>query len=116
MITTTIGPLIWNAGPPQGGGGTAGKDDNGAALFYNGDRLLLIIDTNHGREMAVIDIDCDEDYFRVTDASTGDNFDAWGPESWEWWAVLDKKNLPPLPKSAVGEPSAGALGEREAGK
>ena len=88
--------LEWHKGPAENGEGTAGKDEEtGAPLFYNGDRLLLIIETNKGREIAVVDIDCDEDYFRVTAASSGDDFDAWGPEAWSWWAKLDKRNTPP---------------------
>lgn len=87
-----IGPLIWHKTEEHGG--PAGRREDGAPLFHNGDRLLLIIETNAGREMAVVDIDCDEDYFRVTDASSGDAFDAWGPDSWTWWAKLDKSNCP----------------------
>lgn len=88
--------ITWMPGRAQGGGGTAGKDEaNGAPLFFNGDRLLLIIETDLGREMAVVDIDCDEDYFRVTEVTSGEGFDTWGPESWSWWAKLDKTTLPP---------------------
>lgn len=89
--------IQWHKGPALGGGGTAGKDeDTEAPLFYNGDRLILIIETTEGREIAVVDISCDEDHFSVTDASSGDGFDAWGPESWSWWAVLNHKNMPEL--------------------
>lgn len=87
--------LEWHPGPAQGGGGTAGKDANGVSSWYNGDRLMIIIDTNKGREVAVVDIDCDEDYFRVNDAGSGESYDAWGPYDWLWWAELTDKNMPP---------------------
>jgi hypothetical protein len=88
--------LEWHEGPARGGLGTAGKNADGVAQWFNGDRLLLIIDTNKGREIAVVDISADEDVFDVHDASTGDLFDAWEPHSWSWWAKLDKRNLPPV--------------------
>ncbi len=71
-MSTHSAILAWHKGPAGGGEGTAGKDENGAPLFYNDDRLLLIIETNKGREIAVVDIDCDEDYFDVRDAPTGE--------------------------------------------
>lgn len=93
--------LEWNLGPAEGGEGTAGKDEEtGAPLFYDGDRLLIIIETNQGREIAVVDIDCDEHYFNVTDASSGETYDAWEPHQWSWWAKLDKCNTPPIQPSA----------------
>lgn len=88
-----IGPLLWHKTSEVGG--PAGRNNDGAPLFQNGDRLIIIVETTAGREMAIVDIDCDEDYFRATDASSGEPFDAWGPNAWTWWAKLDKSNLPP---------------------
>ena len=87
--------LEWHKGPAEGGTGTAGKcGETGKHLWWNGDRLLIIVETNQGREIAVVDIEADEDYFNVRDASTGETYDAWEPESWSWWAKLTKRNLP----------------------
>lgn len=91
-----IGQLEWHEGPARGGQGTSGSDEDGYSRWYDGDRLMIIVETNVGRQMAIVDIDADEHYFRVTDASTEDSYDAWGPEDWSWWARLDKKNLPPV--------------------
>ena len=87
--------LEWHKGPAEAGAGTAETNDEGLPQWYSGDRLLIIIETNRGREIAVVDIDADEHYFRVTDASSGDIYDAWQPEDWSWWAKLTKHNLPP---------------------
>lgn len=92
--------LEWHKGPAEGGQGTAGKNEDGVPQWYDGDRLLIIVETNEGREIAVVDISADEDYFDVRDASSGDTYDAWGPECWSWWAKLDKRNTPPaLPQN-----------------
>lgn len=87
-------PLEWHKGPAEGGQGTAGKNEDGVPQWWDGDRLLIIVETNQGREIAVVDISADEDYFDVRDASTGDTYDAWGPECWSWWAKLTRHNLP----------------------
>jgi hypothetical protein len=72
--------------------GTAGKDDDGKPLWFDGDRVLVIVETNIGREIAAVRIDCDVHFFHVYD-SDEDDF-GWMPDSWEWWAKLDKTNLP----------------------
>lgn len=92
-----VATLEWHKGPAIGGAGPAGKDDaTGAPLFYDGQRLLIAVDTElHGREYALVDIACDEDRWFATDVATGEFFDAWLPESWSWWAQLDKHNCPP---------------------
>jgi endonuclease YncB( thermonuclease family) len=87
--------LQWHKGPAEGGQGSAGKNEDGVPQWWDGDRLLIIVETSEGREIAVVDINADEDYFDVRDASTGDTYDAWGPECWSWWAKLTKHNLPP---------------------
>lgn len=87
--------LEWRKGPAEDGEGTAGKNDEGVPQWYDGDRLLIVIETNNGREIAVVDICADENDFSVKDASSGDEYDAWSPESWSWWAKLTKHNLPP---------------------
>lgn len=88
--------IEWIKGPALGGEGTAGKNEEGVPQWYDGDRLLILIETNKGREIAVVDLDCDEHYFNVTDASSGDVYDAWEPSSWSWYAKLNSKNLPAI--------------------
>jgi endonuclease YncB( thermonuclease family) len=90
-----VGSLEWHKGPAEGGVGTAGANDDGVPQWWDGDRLLIVVETGDGREIAVVDISADEEYFDVRDASTGDTYDAWGPECWSWWARLDEKNTPP---------------------
>jgi endonuclease YncB( thermonuclease family) len=85
--------LSWQKGPANGGVGTAGER-GGVSQWYDGDLLLIIVETNSGREIAVVGISCDEDWFSVTDKSTGDEYDAWAPEQWAWWARLT--DLPPI--------------------
>lgn len=90
--------LEWHPGPANGGVGTAGEK-NGVSQWWDGDILLIIVETNSGREFAVVHISADgDDYFEVRDASTGDDYDAWSPDEWSWWAKLDEKNLPPQPQ------------------
>lgn len=83
--------IEWHKGPALGGEGTAGKNDEGVPQWYNGDLLLIKVETTERTELAVVRIHADEDYFSVDDASTGDTYDAWGPECWYWWAKLDGK-------------------------
>ena len=90
-FTTT---LKWHEGPARGGVGTAGVSDDGIPQWYDGDTLIIVIETNQGRAYGIVSLSCDEHYFRVIDASTGDEYDSWGPESWSWWAKFDTKNLP----------------------
>lgn len=95
-MRSMIAELQWHPGPARGGEGTAGAKD-GVSQWFDGDLLLIIVETNGGREFAVVRIDCDEHYFSVYDASSGDDHAAWGPESWEWYAKLDESNLPSQP-------------------
>lgn len=91
--------LEWHKGPALGGEGTAGKDkETGAPLWWNDDCLLIVVETNSGRELAIVNIDCDEDYWRVIEATTGEDYWDWGPECWAWWAYI-RKALPPQNKA-----------------
>lgn len=94
--------LKWHKGPALGGEGTAGKNDEGVPQWYDGDRLLIIVETTGDDEMAIVDIIADEDLFQVKDATTGDTYDAWEPAQWSWWAKFNKHNLP----SAAARPDA----------
>lgn len=88
--------LEWHKGPALGGVGTAGCREDGTALWWDGEMLLIVVDlSNNDREVALVHISCDEDYFSVTDVTTGDAYGEWGPESWSWWAKITDTNLPP---------------------
>jgi hypothetical protein len=91
----TPAALEWHKGPAEGGTGTAGKDDKGHDLWWDGDCLLVIVETNHGREVSVIHITSDEETFSISDS----NGDLWGWDTTDisWWAKLDKRNLPEAP-------------------
>jgi len=102
-----FGVLEWHKGPANGGKGTAGTASDGTPRWWSDERLIIVIETNMGREIAIVDIDCDVDDFSVKDASTGDDYDAWTPDSWAWWAKLTDRNLPPdVPGSSDGEEKA----------
>jgi hypothetical protein len=89
--------IEWRKGPAQGGEGTAGKNEAGVPQWYDGDHLMIIVEVKNDRtgdehrEIAVVYLNADEDLFEVRDASTHDIYDAWGPESWSWYAKLDGK-------------------------
>lgn len=81
--------LTWHRGTDEG---TAGKDKDGKALWWDGDCLLVIVETNKGREIATVRISCDDEMFELYD-SNGDVF-PWELSDISWWAKLDKTNLP----------------------
>lgn len=82
--------LNWVKGPALGGVGTAGIKD-GVPQWRDGDMLLVLVETNHGDELHVFYISCDEGFFSVED-SYGDC--PWEPECWSWYAVLKDSDLP----------------------
>lgn len=92
--------LEWHKGTDEG---TAGKNSKGVAQWYDGDTLLAIVETNHGREISVVHISCDEHYFSLED-SNGEMW-GWGLDDIEWWARLDKESLPAVEreKAPVGD-------------
>lgn len=81
--------------------GTAGKDESGVPQWWDGDLVLVIVETNRGRDIAVVRISCDEHYFHAYEQNDNDEF-GWMPDQWEWWAKLDKSNFP-SPQNAGGE-------------
>ena len=90
---------FWNRGPAQGGSGTQGpaSDKYPGGIWGSDDRLFIAVELKSGMiEIAAVWIDCDEDYFTVYDLSTGDTYDAWGPEDWSWWAYI-----PALPNKVL---------------
>ena len=87
--------LEWHKGTAEG---TAGKSPDGVALWHDGDTILAIVETNSGRETSLVHISCDEDYFSLAD-SNGDMW-GWSIEDIDWWAPLDKRNMPQNSDSA----------------
>jgi hypothetical protein len=79
----------WHKGPANGGQGTAGER-NGVAQWWDGDLLLIVVETNSGRDIAAVRISCDVHFFSVTDVSTGDEYSDWMPDQWAWWARISE--------------------------
>lgn len=79
--------IEWNKGPARGGQGTAGKD-----LWWDGDTLLVIVETNDGRDIDVVSVQADEHCLSLQD-SNGDIY-GWEPSDIAWWAKLEDANLP----------------------
>jgi hypothetical protein len=89
--------LEWHPGPANGGVGTAGKNEAGVSQWYDGDRLLVVVEINTGeREIVCLDVIADEERFETRLAGTDELYSAFLPEDWSWWAKLDTENLPPV--------------------
>ena len=85
--------LTWHEGPARGGEGTAGKDKNGTPLWCDGELLLVVVYLDDGdREISVVSIAADEDYFDIRDVY-GNSW-GWQDTDIEWWAKLDITQLP----------------------
>jgi hypothetical protein len=80
----------WNEGPARGGQGTAGKD-----RWWDGDLLLIIVETNDGNDTDVVSVHADEDYLNLQ-CSNGDAY-GWEPSDISWWAKLGNSNTPTNP-------------------
>lgn len=87
--------IRWMPGPANDGEGTAGKDSNGNDLWWDGDLLLITIDTVGGRETTLIHVAADGDQLGMIDPLSGDYLCDYGFDEIEWWARLDEGNLPP---------------------
>ena len=84
--------ITWNLGPANGGEGTAGNR-NGVPWWWDGDLLLVVVDTNGGPEVSLVRVSADGDQLAFLDAATGDDNFGYTPEDVAWWAKLDP--LPP---------------------
>lgn len=76
--------LEWHRGPALGGEGTAGKRG-----WWDGDRLIIIVDTAKGREVAIVNVSADEGHATMRYDMEGSVCD-WSVDSISWWAKLDK--------------------------
>jgi len=84
--------IKWEKGPAKGGQGTAGTED-GFARWYDGDELMIVVETNHSREIAIVTISCDSEHFSVNDQN-GESYYEWSPEDWAYWAKLEDISIP----------------------
>lgn len=90
----SVGRLEWNIGPARGGRGTRGKDEHGRSLWSDGDKLAVLVELSSGEiEQYFLFISCDEHFFSVTDQD-GNEFCAWSPDDWSYWALLDESFYP----------------------
>jgi hypothetical protein len=87
--------LVWMRGPANGGGGTAGIID-GVPNWWDGDLLLVVVETNAGRDVSAVRVSADGPHLSFVNAGTGDDDFGWGSEDIAWWAKLDGC-LPPNP-------------------
>ena len=79
--------LEWKKGPALGGPGTAGVNASGISQWWDGDMLLIAVETNSGVEIYLVVIYADDECFDVRTPG-GDSFSEWDPESWSYYAVL----------------------------
>ena len=87
--------LEWIRGPANGGGGTAGIID-GVPNWWDGDLLLVIVETNSGRDVSAVRVSADGPYLSFLNPSTGEYDFGWDSEDIAWWAKIDEC-LPPNP-------------------
>jgi len=83
--------LYWNKGPANGGGGTAGGSSDDSR-WWDGDTLLVIVETNSGRDVALIHVSADEGCLSFQD-SNGDSW-GWQHHDISWWAKIEEGSLP----------------------
>ena len=88
--------LMWVRGPANGGGGTAGIKD-GVPNWWDGDLLLVVVETNVGRDVSAVRVSADGPHLSFVNAGTGEDDFGWGSEDISWWAKLDGC-IPPNPK------------------
>jgi len=85
-------------GPSQGGEGTAGMRD-GYPIWYDGETLLILVDTVGGKSIHCCAVHADGDQLSFCDPETGDDNFGYTDKDIDWWARLDETNLPENVKS-----------------
>ena len=82
--------LVWMPGPANGGGGTAEHDEDAIhrSWWYDGQLLLVIVNTNSGPEVSCIRVCADGDMLGFVNAATDEDF-GWSDTDISWWAILD---------------------------
>ena len=83
--------LVWMPGPANGGGGTAEHEEHAThrSWWYDGQLLLVVVDTNSGPEVSTVRVNADGDMLGFTNAATGDDDFGWTDTDISWWAILD---------------------------
>ena len=89
---TCSASLVWHAGPANDGGGTCGIR-HGIPWWYDGDLLLVIVETTGGREFSVVRVSADGSQLSFANAATGDDDFGYMGGDISWWAKLDE-NIP----------------------
>lgn len=91
---STAGPasidlLEWFPGPAGGGTGTAGRRD-GSHWWWDGDLLLVQVETNLGVEMTMRRVQADGGHLSFVDPVTGDDdFGYMGDDIMRWAKLKD---------------------------
>ena len=105
--------LVWHAGPANDGGGTAGIRD-GIPWWQDGDLLLIIVDTNKGPNVSLLQVNADGDQLSFLDPETLDDNFGWTDREISWWARIEKslpQNEPAqLPPRSGSNPTTDANG------
>lgn len=87
--------LKWNKGPANGGTGTYGEDNGVGSRWWNGEKLLIVIDLENGRNethLVIVSADGDNAYLKET--LTEDIIFDFTFDDISWWARIEKENLP----------------------
>ena len=83
--------LTWVAGPARGGPGTAGTHhSDGYGMWWDGDLLLVIVETAGGREISLVRVSADGDQCSMNNPNTGDDDFEYSPQDVSWWADLSE--------------------------
>ena len=81
--------LVWHAGPAQGGQGTAGSR-SGRSWWWDGELLLLVVETNAGPNVSLVKVNADGDLLGFWDPETGDDNLGYASEDIAWWAKIEE--------------------------
>ena len=83
-LTPCCVSLVWMPGPANDGEGTAGHD-----LWWDGETLLVIVDTMGGPETFLVLVQADGSQLSFVDRSTGNDDFGYGAGNISWWAKLE---------------------------
>lgn len=78
-----IDPIGWISGPARGGEGTAGSRD-GVPWWWDGDLLLIVVNTRSGPEISLVRMNADGDQISLDDPETGDDIGR-SPDEIAWY-------------------------------
>ena len=86
-----IQPLDWRPGPAEGGGGTAGGGPEDS-IWFDGDRLLVVVNCEDGVFIDLVFISVVDDHavFHVGEA----DYFSYSESAISWWAEIGPENVP----------------------